>query len=83
MFRSAASRCSSQLPLRMQVVQLVSCWLSSSRRFVRRARRTRGLLVRITMPSSSSLSQAVTSRSVPSTSTTHMRQAAISLMPFR
>ena len=83
MFSSAERVCSSQLPLRMQVVQLVSCWLSSRRMLVRRDCRTRGLLVWMTMPSSTSLSQAVTRRSMPSTSTTHMRQAAISLMPFR
>ena len=37
----------------------------------------------MTMPSRISVLQAGTSRSVPSTSTMHMRQAAISLISFK
>ena len=37
----------------------------------------------MTMPSSTSVLQAGTSRLVPSISTTHIRQAAISLMSFK
>ena len=67
----------------MQVVQLELCWERISRRLVRRACRTRGGLVWITMPSSTSVLQAGTSRSVPSISTMHIRQAAISLRSFK
>ena len=72
-----------QFPLRMQVVQVELCSERMSRRFVRRAERTRGLLVLMTMPSSTCVLQAGISRCVPSSSTTQMRQAAISLMSFK
>ena len=83
MFKSWESFWSSQLPLRTQTVQLELCWERMSRRLVRRAWRTLGVLLRMTMPSVTRVLQAGCRRSVPSTSTMHMRQAAISLMSFR
>ena len=75
--------CSLQLPLRVHLVQRMSCWLKSSRRFTRRASRARGELVWMTMPSATTLSQEGISRGKPSISTMHSRQAAISLIPLR
>lgn len=66
-----------QLPLRTQVAHRQSCWERISWRLTRRASRTRGELVRITMPSATWLSQAGISRVMPSISTTQTRQAAI------
>ena len=67
----------------MQVVQVELCWERMRRRLVFRASRTLGVLVWMAMPSTTPVLQEVTSRSVPSTSTMHMRQAPISLMSFR
>ena len=75
--------CSSQFPLRTQKAHWQSCWERMRRRLVRRAERTRGLLVWTTIPSWTGLLQAVTSLSMPSTSTTQTRQAPISLRPFQ
>ena len=80
---SLARVCSSQLPLRTQRAQVALCRLRMSCRLVRLAVRTRALLVRITIPSATTLLQAGMSFSSPSTSTQHSRQAPISLMPFR
>ncbi len=78
-----ANFCREQLPLRVQKAHWQSCWERMRRRLVRRAARTRGELVRTTIPSWTGSSQAVTRRSTPSTSTTHTRQAPISLRPFQ
>lgn len=75
--------CRAQLPLRTQKAHWQSCWERIRRRLVRRAARTLGLLVWTTMPSWTVLLQAVTRRSMPSTSTTQTRQAPISLRPFQ
>ena len=74
--------CSEQLPLRTQGALAVVLG-EDRRRLLRRAWRTRGLFVWTTMPSWAALLQAVTRRSMPSTSTTHTRQAPISLRPFQ
>ena len=81
--RSLDRVCSSQLPLRTQRAHLESCRLRISCRLVRRASRTRALLVWMAMPSATTLLQAGMSLSSPSTSTQHSRQAPISLIPFR
>ena len=75
--------CREQLPLRTHRAHWQSCWERMRRRLLRRAWRTRGLLVWTTMPSWAWLLQAVTRWSTPSTSTTHTRQAPISLRPFQ
>ena len=67
----------------MHTVQLELCWERMSSRLVLLAWRTLGELVWMTMPSSTSVLQAGTRRSVPSISTTHMRQAPISFMSLR
>ena len=72
-----------QLPLRTQVVHLLSCCDRISSTLIRRVRRARGELVWTTMPSFTPLLQAVTMARSPSTSTQHTRQAAISLISFR
>ena len=83
MFRSLESVCRVQLPLRTQVAHLKSCWDRISCTFCFLAMRTFGLLVRISSPSCTLLLQAVTSFSLPVTSTRQTRQAAISLMSFK
>ncbi len=50
--------------------------------FTRRASSTRGVSVRTAMPSSAGVLQAAIRRSQPSTSTTHTRQAPMSLTPL-
>ena len=82
-FRSRATFCSLQFPLRMQVVQDTLCWLRISCTLIRLASRTRGVAVRTTIPSSATVAQAALSRSCPSISTTHTRQAPISFRSFR
>ena len=83
MFRSLARLCRVQLPLLTQVAHLQSCWERISCTVCLLAVRTFGLFVWITIPSFTTLLQEVTSRSIPSSSTTQTRQAAISLISFR
>ena len=75
--------CSWQLPLRTQVAHLQSCWDRISSTLMRRVRRTRSVLVRMTMPSNTGLLQLGTRLLSPSISTQQMRQAPISLSCFR
>ena len=82
-FKSFATFCRLQLPLLGQVTHSQSCCESIISTVVLLWRRTFGLLVWITMPSFATLLQDVIRRSFPSSSTTHTRQAAISLIPFR
>ena len=67
--------CSSQLPLRTQKAHWQSCWERMRRRLVRRAERTRGLLVWTTIPSWTGVLQAETRLSMASTTPTQTRQA--------
>lgn len=62
---------------------MVWCWERISSTLVFRASRTRAVLVKTSMPSCTVLLQAVTRRSMPFTSTTQTRQAAISLISFK
>ena len=81
--RSFATFCSRQVPERTQVAHLLSCWERMSSTLVRRASRTRGELVWMTMPSLTTLLQEGTSLPSPSISTQHTRQAEISLISLR
>ena len=83
MFMALDRACKEQLPLRTQVTQWSTCWDRISSTLVLRARRTRWVLVRTTMPSSTWVLQAAASLSTPSTSTAHTRQAATSLISRR
>ena len=83
MFSSEARSCSWQFWERTQVVQSPSCCERISFRFVSLAVLARCEFVCTTMPSATFSVQEGTRRSKPSTSTTQMRQAEISLMPFR
>ena len=73
--------CRAQLPLLVQVAHWQSCSERISCTFVLRDSRTLGLLVRISMPSFTSVLQAERSLSMPATSTTQIRQAPISFSP--
>ena len=74
--------CSSQLVERTQLRHFLSWLDKSSSRLILRASRTAGVLLRTFMPSLAGSTQAADSARAP-VSTTHMRQAPISLMPLR
>ena len=75
--KSAASACSSQVPLRPQVRQLLGCVESSSSRTVRRMSVSSPLLVVTSMPSTTGVQQARGMRGWPAICTIHRPQAAV------
>ncbi len=79
--RSCASACRSHLPLRAQYRQSSGWLLSSSSTIVRRASSTRGVRVWIFMPAATGYEQDGTRLAVPSSSTTHRRQAPLGARP--
>ena len=80
---SFAIFCSWQVPERIQVAHLLSCCERISSILTRRASSARGELVRMTMPSRTTLLHEGTSLPSPSTSTQQTRQAEISFSSFK
>ena len=81
--KSRATSCSSQSALRSQLRQSCTWSESISSTAVRRARCTRGVLVRMTMPSAAASMQLASRLGRPACSTTQTRQTPASWTPAR